>query len=100
EAAAVQELLTYPEGTAGRLMTRRFAAVAPRTPAAVALEYLRRASPELETVNIIYVVNGRERLAGVCSIRELLTAAPEQPMSAVMVSEPITVRPDTDQQEI
>lgn len=99
DAGEVQALLAYPEGTAGRLMTSKFAAIPPSATAAQALETLRRNAPRLETINLIYIVNGGRRLAGVCSIRDLLTAAPQQPVSALMNAEPITVTPETDQQE-
>lgn len=96
----IRELLAYPERTAGRLMTGKFASVQPHTTAALALEYLRQNAPGLETVNVLYVTNGAGRLLGVCAIRELLIAAPGQPLRVFMTPEPITVRPETDQQEV
>jgi magnesium transporter len=100
DAKEVKELLAYPEDTAGRLMTRRFAVVQPFTTAALALEYLRQNAPMLETINVIYVADGGGRLQGVCSIRDLITAPPDRPLRAVMTPEPITVTTETDQKEV
>jgi magnesium transporter len=100
DAREVRELLAYPERTAGRLMTGKFASVQPNTTIALALEYLRQNAPELETVNVLYIANGAGRLLGVCSIRELFIGGPNQPVRAVMTPEPITVGPETDQQEV
>ncbi len=98
-AREVKELLAYPEKTAGRLMTRRFAVVQPNTSVALAFEYLRQNAEELETVNMIYVADGGGRLLGVCDMRALLTASPNASLRTVMTPEPITVTPETDQQE-
>lgn len=95
----VQKLLAYPEGTVGRLMTDKFAAVRPHTTAAQAIEYLRQIAESLETINVIYVLNGEGRLAGVLSMRDLLLAPPDQPIDAFMTREPVSVTPDVDQQE-
>lgn len=100
EAREVKELLAYPEKTAGRLMTRRFAVVQPNTTVALSMEYLRQNADVLETVNVLYITDGGGRLLGVCSIRSLLTARPNVPVRTVMTPEPITVTPDTDQQEV
>ncbi len=99
-AREVKELLAYPEKTAGRLMTRRFAVVQPNTTVALSIEYLRQNADELETVNVMYVTDGGGRLLGVCDIRALLTASPNARLSTVMTPEPITVAPESDQQEV
>ena len=99
-AREVKELLAYPEKTAGRLMTRRFAVVQPNTSVALAFEYLRQNAEELETVNMIYIADGGGRLLGVCDIRALLTASSNASLRNVMTPEPITVAPETDQQEV
>jgi magnesium transporter len=100
DAAEVQELLAYPEGTAGRLMTSKFAVVRPQATVAQAVEYLRRSAAALETINVLYVVNGSGNLTGVCSVRDLLLASPDRRLHEVMTREPITVSADTDQQEV
>src|SRR5207253_905843 len=81
------------------LMTDKFAIVRPHTTAAQATEYLRRTAATLETLNLVYVLNGGGRLAGVFSVRDLLIAAPEQEVRAFMTHEPISIAPETDQQE-
>ena len=57
--------LTYPERTAGRLMTDKYAAVEPALTAAEVLAYLRSAeAAPLETFNDIFVLDAR----GCCSV--------------------------------
>ena len=99
DAQEVKDLLTYPEHSAGRLLTDRFAVVDAQTTAAQALEYLRRTASQLETVNVVYVVNEARQLIGVFSVRDLLMARPEQAVTAFANREPITITPQTDQQD-
>ena len=100
DAREVQELLSYKEGTAGRLMTDKFLSVTAQMTAAQTIDKVRREGRTVETPYVIYVVNGGGRLSGVCSLRDVLTAGQEQPLSSLMNPEPITVAPDTDQQEV
>jgi magnesium transporter len=100
DAAEVQTLLAYPEGTAGRLMTDKYAAVPPEATAAQVLQYLRTNALALETVGAVYVVDAVGRLLGVCPLRRVLTAGEWQPARAVMIADPVTVAPDTDQAEV
>lgn len=99
DAAEVRKLLSYPEGTAGRLMTDKFAAVSLEATAGEILEYLRRNADNLETINEIYALDQGRCLQGVTPIRHILTAAPRTPIREFMTQEPISVRPETDQQE-
>ena len=98
DALEVQELLAYPENTAGRLMTRKYASVSPYITVRETMQYLRESSEELETINVVYVVNGGGRLAGVVSIRDIIIADAEECMKAIMTTEVITVSPEADQQ--
>ena len=99
-ARDVARLLEYPEETAGRLMTSSVAAVRPGVTVAWTFEYLRIAAQTVETVTIVYVVDAGMRLVGVCSIRDLLMARPDQTVDDVMTTEVISVAPDTDQQDV
>ncbi len=100
DAQEVKALLAYPEGTAGRLMTDKFLSATAQMTAAQIVDKVRREGRTVETPYVIYVINGGGRLAGVCSLRDALTAGQEQPLSALMNPEPITVTPETDQQEV
>lgn len=99
-ARDLERLLEYPEGTAGRLMTSRVAAVRPGVTVAWTLEYLRIAARTVETVTTVYIVDAGMHLVGVCSMRDLLLASLHQTVDEVMTTEVISVAPDTDQQEV
>jgi magnesium transporter len=99
-AREVKELLAFPERTAGRLMTDKFAAVDSQMTASAMLDHVRLNAANLETINVIYIVNTEAKLEGVCSIRDLIMANPEDRATAFATREPISVTADTDQQDV
>lgn len=99
DAAEVKQLLSYPEESAGRLMTDKFACVPPVLTAMGVLDYLRQNADTLETVNDIYILDSDERLLGVTPLRRVLTADPDQAIRDFMTLDPVSVPPETDQQE-
>lgn len=104
DAEEVRELLTYEEGTAGRLMTDNFARLSADLTVAEAFAEVRRADDEVETLSDLYVVETdarrNEKLIGVVSLRELVRARDEQTIGDIMVREPLTVTVDTDQEDM
>ena len=98
DAAEVHRLLQYPPESAGLLMTERFLHLNKDMTAAEALDHLRRVDEEVETVTNLYVTDEQNRLIGVLSLRELITQPPETRIEDIMVTQLITVTPETDQE--
>ena len=48
----------------------------------------------------LYVVDERNHLIGVVSVRELLIAPPSTPLKKIMTTDVISVATDTDQEEV
>jgi CBS domain-containing protein/sporulation protein YlmC with PRC-barrel domain len=96
----IVELLTYPERSAGGIMTTDFVYVAPDITAAQAIERLREQEPEAETVYYIYVIDKAEHLLGVVSLRDVLVARPEKRVRDFMTADPVAVRTDAGQEEV
>lgn len=107
DAAEVRELLSYEEGTAGRLMTDKFIAIEAGMTVRQVFRAVRRANKDVETLSDLYVVSSLdktsseyERLIGVLSLRDLLRSKLKQNISEIMTTELITVTVDTDQEEV
>ena len=100
EKAEVEELLTYPEDTAGGLMTTEFVALPANLKAASAIDRLRELEPDAETIYYVYVTDADERLVGVLSLRDLIVARPETPLSEFMIPEPAAVNVLAHQDEV
>ncbi len=99
-ATEIRELLTYPENSAGGIMTTEYAVVPPEVTAAEAIELLRDQEPEVETVYYIYVTDRRERLLGTISLRDLLTVPGGRRVRDFMTAEPISVTLDAGEAEV
>ncbi len=100
EVEEVQELLGYPEDTAGGIMTTAYVAISEDLTAAQAIEKLRELEPDAETIYYVYVVDGQEHLVGVLSLRDLIVARPDMPVRAFMHPEPVALPALTPQEEV
>lgn len=99
-AAGVRELLEHEERTAGRIMTPDYFALEEDVTVSEAITALQRRSEEFEMVFYLYVVDKRDHLVGVVSLRKLLTTVPSTQLGRIMVTDVISVRVDMDQEEV
>jgi magnesium transporter len=95
----VGELLEYPEQTAGRIMNPKVFALSEDMTAGEAITALQN-SRDVEVVFYLYVIDSRRHLVGVVSLRRLLLVAPATPLKRIMTTDLISVRVDTDQEEV
>jgi len=99
-AEEVREIEKWPDTSAGHLMTTDFVAVSPRMRVAEAMDIVRRRARERdEFVYVVYVLEG-DRLMGVVSLRDLLTAEPFNGIAEVMRANVISVPPTMDQEDV
>lgn len=96
----VRELLTYAEDTAGGIMTTEYVALDAETSVEQAIQELRKIAREAETVYYVYVVNEKQQLVGVLSLRELILADAEAAVKDIMQTGVISVNVRTDQEEV
>ena len=100
EASEIRQLLTYPETSAGGIMTTEYMAVSAMATAREAIEKIRREEPEAETIYYLYVVDEEEHLLGVLSLRDLIVANPDAKVTTFMSSNVIKVDAMTKQEEV
>jgi len=99
EAAAVRGLLVYPPDTAGGRMTPEFRTVAASLPVDQAVAEIRRQAEEAETLSYVYVVDDKDRLRGVVSMRHLVVSPADTPISEIMVPDVVSIDVMEDQEE-
>lgn len=99
-AEVVTELLRYPEDCAGGLMSPRFLAVSSLFSVGDALSQIQESDDLPSQAFYVYVVDGRNRLVGVLSLRALVTAKPHQMLQEIMFDDLVTVSPATDQERV
>lgn len=95
----VVELLQHAENTAGRLMNPRVFALSEDTTSGEAVAKLQQAGGK-ELFFYVYVIDDREHLVGVVSLRRLLLVAPTARLKDIMTSDVISVGFDADQEEV
>jgi Mg/Co/Ni transporter MgtE len=93
-------LLTYPEDSAGGIMTTQYAWVAPDLTAQQAITFLREHAAEAETLFYVYVVDQEKHLLGVFSLNNLIFASPKAKVSEFMETRVKTVRLLDKQEEV
>jgi magnesium transporter len=95
---SVEELLQYPEDTAGGRMSTDFVALRRDWTVDQAIHFLRTQHPNIDTPFYLYVVDDEGRLTGLVNPRSLVTAAPETPIAAIVSEDVYSVRTDDDQE--
>lgn len=95
----VGDLLEYKEQTAGRIMNPKVFALAEDMTAGESITALQ-GSRDVEVVFYLYVIDARRHLVGVVSLRRLLLVSPETPLKRIMTTDLISVRSETDQEEV
>jgi len=97
----VRILLRYPEDSSGGIMTTEFSSVPADYTVEQALQHLRtnEDAKDDEFMFYVYLLDKNERLQGVISLRELVTAPLDQELSHWFDDDPVVVNPLTPQEE-
>ncbi len=98
----IRRLKSFPEGTAGAIMTTEVAMLAENLTAREAIEELARQAPCLETIYYLYVVNENKLLRGIVSTRQLVTSLsnPSLTLGDMMESDVVVANVDDDQEAV
>jgi CBS domain-containing protein len=99
-ADTVRSILTFPEETAGALMTTAFLAADPSWTALRGLQEARRRAPEAEVFNYLFALSPDGVLLGIVSLKEILQAPPRVPIRRMMTTKFVSVGPATPRAEV
>ena len=96
----INEILRYPENSAGSIMTTEYVSLRPDMTVADAFTRIRRTGVNKETIYTCYVTQGR-KLLGAVSVKDLLLTDDDGTIvSTVMDENVISVSTMTDQEEV
>ena len=97
----INELLKYPEDSAGGVMTTELMELRPDMTVQQAMDTIREKGFDKETINNCYVTDSSRRLVGVVSLRALVLAKnTEEPIKDLMDSNVVSVSTTTDQEDV
>lgn len=97
----INELLKYPEDSAGSIMTTEFVTLRPKMTSEEAIKRIRRTGIDKETIYTCYVADDKTgKLAGIISIRTLLIAEDDEVVEDLMETNVISVNTLDDQEDV
>ncbi|MBQ5960731.1 MAG: magnesium transporter [Firmicutes bacterium] len=96
----INEILQYPEDSAGSIMTTEYVYLRPHLTVAQSLDLIRKNGIDKETIYTCYVLTTDRKLIGIVSARSLLLAQPDVLISDIMEENVISVQTTTDQEQV
>ncbi|MCA9153522.1 MAG: magnesium transporter [Pirellulaceae bacterium] len=96
----IRRLLSYPEHSAGSVMTTDYATLPPDVTVQESINRLRQQASQKETIYYIYVVDAERHLIGFVSLRDLILAKPNSLVEDIMQEDVVSVRADQDQEDV
>ena len=97
---SVNEILKYPEDSAGSIMTTEFVDLKKDMTVADAIKRIRRTGTDKETINICYVTDPSRHLLGIVSIRTLLLSDEDDVIGDIMDTNVIYVNTLEDKEVV
>ena len=96
----INEILNYPEDSAGSIMTTEYVSLRPSMTAEEAIKRIRRTGVDKETIYTCYVTQHDRVLIGYLTLKTLLLADDEAEIRDIMGQDIISVTTTDDQEEV
>lgn len=96
----INELLKYPEDSAGSIMTTEFIVLRPDMTAEMAIKRIRRTGVDKETIYTCYVTDANNKLIGITTVKDLLLAEDDEFVKSIMEENVISVTTLADQEQV
>ncbi|MCK9540696.1 MAG: magnesium transporter [Novosphingobium sp.] len=100
DRAAIETALSYPEESAGRLMSRDFIAVPEHLTVGDLIDYLRDSRTATTEFWEVFIVDPRHRPVGTCALSWILRSPRDVPLGDVMKREQTLIPVTMDQEEV
>ncbi|NOZ07526.1 MAG: magnesium transporter [FCB group bacterium] len=100
DRAEVDAIMQYDEDSAGGIMSTQFMKFSGDLTIADVIEQVQHIDQNMDAPFYIYVINDKDQMIGVLSLRQLLLHPPETLLKEIMQSEFIAVAPETDQEQV
>ena len=96
----INELLKYPDDSAGSIMTTEFITLRRYMTAEMAIKRIRRTGVDKETIYTCYVTDENSRLMGITTVKDLLLSDDDDNVSDFMEENVIAVNTLDDQEKV
>lgn len=98
--AQINQLLNYPEDSAGSIMTVEYVNLKKEMTVKEAIQYIKKSGVDKETIYTSYVIDNNRRLEGVVSIRKLILSDENTTIKDILHDDVISVKTTDDQENI
>ena len=95
----INQLLNYPEDSAGSIMTTEYVDFNKNMTVAEAMSHIKKVGIHKETIYTCYVLEAR-KLIGIVTAKDLMTAEDDKIIDELMETEIISVKTHDDQEEV
>jgi len=96
----INRLLSYPEFSAGSIMTTEFVDLKKELTVKQAIDRIRQIGFDRETINTMYVINDNRVLEGIIEIRKLLLADENAIVGSLMDVNYVYIKTTDDQEDV
>lgn len=96
----INEILKYPEDSAGSIMTTEYVSLRPDMTVEDAIKRIRRTGVDKETINTCYVTDNNRKLIGIVTVRTLLLAEETDIMQDIMTEDVISALTTDDREKV
>ena len=96
----INELLEYPDDSAGSIMTTEYVSFSASTTIESAFEKIRRTGLNKETIYTCYVTDRKKHLVGVVTVKDMLLAEKSSIIADVMDDNAVTVETLEDKEQV
>lgn len=96
----INELLAYPDDTAGSIMTPEFVSLSPTMTVEEAFDKIRQTGVNKESIYTCYVVGKKKKLIGVVTVKDLLLSSKQDLIENIMTTAVITVETLEDKEQV
>lgn len=100
QASDIPTYSIYEEGTAGSLMAKELVSVFAHETVTACIDQIRQQTDNVDVMYAVYVVDDKERLIGMLSLKKLVISPPSALIQDIFDSEIISVKTDTATTEI
>ncbi|MBQ9879729.1 MAG: magnesium transporter [Clostridia bacterium] len=97
---SVNELLKYPEDSAGSIMTTEFIELHSYMTVGESIASIRQYGIDKETIYTCYILDDRRVLLGICSLKDLLMSTDEVVISDLMDTNIISCKTTDDKEDV
>ena len=100
ERDEIRKMLSYPDNSAGSIMTTEYASLPENISVGEALNRLRQQAPDRETIYYVFMLDEARHLRGVITLRELILARPGASLADVMRRDLVSANVEDDQEVV